>query len=324
MTTKDTNSAVLEKADWALSDITANGGLLSVEQSDAFIRKLVVEPTLLKLMRVFPMTSHTHKLNKIGFGGRILRPAVQSVAVSSGDRVKPTTSQVTLTNKEIIAELHLPYDVVENNIERGMINDSIANGPVGSSPFGGGIKDTIISMIVEQAAPDLEELALLGDTTSGDAYLAQMDGFLKLAVTNVVPVNSGVGNTMFSRGLKAIPVKYLRNLAQMKHFLPTTRVLDYATYLASRETALGDSKIQSLVNIAGMGVPVDMVHQMPVSQGLLTAPRNLIFGIQREIMIEVEKDIRLREYIIVLTTKVGFAIEEEEAIVKYTNITDLA
>lgn len=318
------NNSVLAKADWALADITSNGGLLSVEQSTEFIRKLVIEPTLLKMMRVFPMTSHTHKLNKIGFGGRILRPAVQSVAVSSGDRVKPTTSQVTLTNKEVIAELRLPYDIVEQNIERAAVNESIAPGPVGNSPFGGGIKDTIIDMIVEQAAPDLEELILLGDTTSGDAYLAQFDGVLKLSTTNVVAVGGGVSNSMFSRGLKAIPLKYLRNLPSMKHFLPTTRVLDYSTYLASRETALGDAKIQSLTGINGMGVPVEMVHQLPVAQGLLTAPLNLIFGIGREIQIEVEKDIRLREYVIVLTAKVGFAIEEEEAVVKYTGITDLA
>jgi len=59
---------------------------------------------------------------------------------------------------------------------------------------------------------------------------------------------------------------------------------------------------------------------MPAANGLLTDPKNLIFGIQRQIHIETDKDIRSREYIIVLTARVDFQIEEEEAVVKYTNI----
>ena len=41
---------------------------------------------------------------------------------------------------------------------------------------------------------------------------------------------------------------------------------------------------------------------------------------QRDIRVETDKDIRSREYIIVLTCRVALGIEEETAVVKYTNI----
>jgi hypothetical protein len=66
-------------------------------------------------------------------------------------RVKPTVSGVTLTTKEVIAEVQIPYDVLEDNIERGGW----------TPPFRkalGGLHQTIIDLIAERAALDLEEL----------------------------------------------------------------------------------------------------------------------------------------------------------------------
>ena len=59
---------------------------------------------------------------------------------------------------------------------------------------------------------------------------------------------------------------------------------------------------------------------MPGTTGLLTHPMNFIFGIQRQISIEVAKSITERVFIIVLTARLDFQIEEEEAVVKYSNI----
>jgi hypothetical protein len=59
---------------------------------------------------------------------------------------------------------------------------------------------------------------------------------------------------------------------------------------------------------------------MPASKGLYCNPLNLIFGIQRRITIEYDKDIRARTFIIVLTTRVANQIEETDAVVTYNNI----
>ena len=319
------NKQLIQKADWTVGDLTSEGGLLNPEQTDEFIRKLVnVQPTILRDARVVRMNSPTRKINKIGFNTRILFAAPSSgTALGSADRSRPTTEQVTLTTSEVIAEVRLPYDVIEDNIERGSIDDNVAAGPVGGSGVSrDGIKDTIMTLIAERAAIDLEELALLGDTTSGDAYLALQDGWLKLSgVVNLVDNGfATVSKDLFKAGLKTMPDQYLRNLAALRHYVSMDQVIEYRDTFATRETALGDAQLQGTGPVFGFGVPVNAALQLPNAQGLLTNPLNLIWGIQRRITMEVDKDIRTREFIIVLTARVAVEIEEDEAVVKYINI----
>jgi hypothetical protein len=59
---------------------------------------------------------------------------------------------------------------------------------------------------------------------------------------------------------------------------------------------------------------------MPGDKGIFTNPLNLIFGIQRQITIEYDKDIRSRMFIIVLTARMAMAIEETNAVVAYKNL----
>jgi hypothetical protein len=99
--------------------------------------------------------------------------AHQQPLAAATDRSKPTTSQITLTTSEVMAEVRIPYEVLEDNIERG------------------GMADTVLALIAERAALDLEELLILGDTASGDAYLALMNGILKRVTTNVVDAQNG-------------------------------------------------------------------------------------------------------------------------------------
>ncbi len=319
------NKQIMRKADWSVADITSEGGLLNPEQTDEFIRKLVhVQPTILRDARVVRMNSPTRKINKIGFNTRIMKAAPSSgTALSSGDRSRPTTEQVTLTTSEAMAEVRLPYDVIEDNIERGSIDDNVSAGPVaGSGVSRDGIKDTIMTLIAERAAIDLEELALLGDTGSGDPYLALQDGWLKLSgVVNFVDnAFATVSKDLFKAGLKTMPDQYLRNLAALRHYVSMDQLIEFRDTYATRETALGDNILQGTGPVFGFGVPVAAALQLPNAQGMLTNPLNLIWGIQRRVTMEVDKDIRTREFIIVVTVRVAVEIEEDEAIVKYINV----
>jgi hypothetical protein len=49
-------------------------------------------------------------------------------------------------------------------------------------------------------------------------------------------------------------------------------------------------------------------------------PNNFIWGIQRQVRIERDRDIRARTWIIVLTLRVALEIEEETAVVKLINL----
>lgn len=309
-----TNQEIIKKADIALADLSANGGLLNPEQTNKFIRVLIDSPTLLNAARVVAMRAPQQNINKIGFGERIMRPAVSGVALSSGDRAKPTTSQVQLNTKEVIAEINIPYDVLEDNIEGGNIGTALQTGA-------GGLHGTIVQLIAERAALDLEELCLLGDTASGDPYLALLDGYLKLATAHVVNAGGAtINKNILKAGVKAMPDKYLRNRAALGHWLSVDNETEYRDTYASRQTALGDNQLQGTSPLFAYGSGVGAVPLMPSSQGLFTDPLNLLFGIQRKINIEFDKDIRARSYIIVLTARIDAQIEETDAVVTYQNI----
>jgi hypothetical protein len=307
------NEELIKKADMALSDL-ATAGRLNPQQTNRFVRVLIDQPTLLNQVRTVAMGTPQMKINKIGFGSRILRPAVSSVALLDSQRVKPDLGMVPLSTQEVIAEVHLPYDVIEDNIEGGNVNVPLQTGA-------GGLHQTIVDLIAERAALDLEELALGGDTDSTDPYLALTNGFMKLATANVVNVGGPFDKAAAKQALKTMPVRYLRNRASLQHFVSTDNETEIRDQYGSRQTALGDQQVQGVLPVYVYGSRVTPVALMNGQQGLFTDPMNMIFGIQRNIMIEYDKDIRARNFIIVLTTRVGFAVEEPNAVTKYTGIT---
>ncbi|MCO5157868.1 MAG: phage major capsid protein [Aquamicrobium sp.] len=321
------NSSLLRKADLAIADLQANGGELLPEQGASFIRKLIKQPTLIRLCRVVEMLSPKRKINKIGFGKRILRKATSGVALTLAQRSKPTTEQIELDTKEQIAEVRLPYDVLEDNIER-----AVSANNEGSNTGPGGLRQTIIDLIAERAALDLEELALLADTAyvnatdpDDQAYLSQLDGWLKRARTDGHAVDAGnvtIEKSVFKKGLKALPSQYQRNKAALTHFISVNNATEYRDTLADRGTGLGDNMVQGNSPLYAYGSGVTDVAMMPEEDGIYTDPLNLIFGVQRQVSMEFDKDITARVYIIVLTCRVDFQIEEADAIVAYENIAE--
>ena len=326
------SKTLLKKADMAVADLTANGGVLLPEQSNRFLRKLVDTPTLLRQARVIAMSAPQRRINKIGFGSRIMRAANQGTyvggvaqddrALAAADRSAPVTEQIQLVTKEIMAEIRLPYEVLEDNIEKGNINFGGATQVSGGAP-NGGLVNTVLDLIAERAAIDLEELALLGDTGSGDAYLALVDGWLQRSESghNVNFGNASITRNLFKLGMQALPSKYQRQLGSLRHFVSHNQNIEYGDTLAGRETALGDAKHQAGAQPNyGAGVRVEAAALMPETDGLLCDPKNLLFGIQRNLSLEIDKDIRAREFVVVLTARVDAQIEEVDAVVRYEGI----
>jgi hypothetical protein len=321
-----TNEQLIQKADIAVSDLSS-GGLLNPEQANTFIRKLLQQPTMLRQARSVVMNAPTRKINKIQFATRIMKyadgpagggDAPSGTALASGDRSKPTTDQISLTTKEYIAEVHIPYDVIEDNIERG--NIGLAT-DTGGTPTSGGIASTIMTLMAERAALDLEELAIKGDTSATvDTYLDSADGWLSRFTSNVVDgLGAPISRSLLTDGMKALPSQYRRNRAALRHFVSHEKEIDYRETIAQRETAAGDSQTTSTAPVFAAAAPVEGAALMPDTKGILTNPMNLIWGIQRQVHVETDKDIRARKYIIVLTLRTDFQVEEEEAGVKYTN-----
>lgn len=293
---------VVEKTDIAVANLVASGGYLNPIQSDTFIRMIQEQPTIIHAVRTVPMNSPTMDIDKIGFASRILHKApAAGTALAPANRSAPTTDKVSLATKEIIAEIHLPYDVLEDNIERGSL------------------ESTIMTMISERASLDLEELIITGDKLSADEYLAMYDGILVQATSHVVDYSAtrpNITRGVFKEGMKAMPNKYLRNRSSLRFYVSPHAEVEWVDSLANRLTALGDSKIGSFSAQPAYGIPVEAAALMPNYNYILTFPKNIIFGVQRQIMIETDRDIRARVLVVVMTLRVDIKYEEEDAVVK--------
>ena len=284
-----------------------SGGILTPEQSDRFIQVLVDEPTILNVARTVTMDRPSMELNKIGFGSRIMRAAVENTRLAPADRVKPTTSKVTLNTKEVIAEILLPYAVLEDNIEKG------------------NLENTILTLIAKRAATDFEELVILGDQSLAgtDPYLGLLDGVIKrINAHEVDAALTGISANTFNNALKAMPKKYRRNKNLLKFVLPSDAEQDWRNKIAARQTILGDSTLVGSAPSTVHGVGILPAALMPDGTAILTNPQNIIIGIQRNFRLESFRMIGERQYQIVLTARVDVQIEETDAAVKIVNLAD--
>lgn len=308
------NTAIIERADMALSDLSSSG-LLSVEQANAFIDEIQLQPTILKQSRVIRMNAPQMKVNRLGFGSRILQAAPQGTSPFAADdgtndrhlaaakRSKPSTAAINLVTKELMAEVHLPYELFEDNIE------------------GQSLESHIMRLIAAKTSEDLEDWALMGDTASVDDFYALNDGLLKTATSHVVNnAAAGISPDMFEDGLLALPKKYHRNLSNLVNYIPVFDNVRYRANVAKRTTGYGDSALTESGQLVAFGVPVEPAPLMPDNKGLLTFPQNIIFGIQRQITIEFDRDIRGRLFIVVVTIRCDVKWDLEDAVVKFINI----
>lgn len=302
---------LIRKADLAVADLNANGGLLTVAQAQKFIRKMIDEAVLLKMATVVPMRSYEQNIDKAQFGSRILRAAAEAQALGAADRAKPDLEQVVLTSKLFKAEVRLSTEVLEDNIERQSL------------------RNTILSMMGERISLDIDELIALGDTVSADPFLAKMDGLIKLAAANTVSGNSNpISKYLFRDMLKTLPKQYLRNKSKMRFLTSVDTEIDYRDSLSDRETGRGDVYLERDVPVAYSGVPIVDVPVFPENLGvgtdetvaLLMDPKNMQVGFWRKITMESDKDITSGVLILVASLRIAFTLAEDDAVVKATEI----
>jgi hypothetical protein len=296
------------------------GGLLNREQADRFIRMIVDQPTLINEIRTETMAGPQKRINKIVMSDTLLhKPTGSITALASTDYAAPDTSYVDLNTQELVAEVRLPYDVLEDNIE------------------GGHFEQTVMDLVTEKVSLELEQLLLEGDTahatanppsppttwSATDMRLAQ-DGVLKLADSYSIDFASPptVDENVFAVSIETLPAKYRRNQNALRLYCSHQLEFDYAKYLGQRLTGLGDIRLTATYNdmLKVFGTTIRPVALMPAGTTILCDPKNLIMGIQRKIMVETDKDISARVFIIVLTMRIALAIEDKLGVVQCNGI----
>lgn len=305
------NRTILEKADLALADLTAGGGILKPAQAQKFMRLLIKDSVLMKLATVVPMASPKQQISKIKFGSRILRPGQEATALVAADRAKPDLTSVELDAKLFKAEVRLSDETLEDSIERGEL------------------RQTIMEMIAEAISRDMEEVVIKGDTASVDPFLAVMDGVIKQATSHVVDAAGGpISKDLLSDMLKTLPSEHLRDKKSMAFLTSVDADLNYRNTLAERATAVGDKFLEGDTPVLYSGVPVQAVPLFPEDLGVsndqtvivLANPKNIQIGIWRQIRIESQREISEGTLKIVATLRFDVKFAEEPGVAKAINV----
>lgn len=305
------NRTLLEKADLAIADLTAGGGILLPAQSQKFMRLLIKQSVLMQMATVVPMPAPKYQVSKIKFGSRILRPGKEGVALALNERARPDVSFLELDAQLFKAEVHLSDEVLEDNIERGEL------------------RQTILEMIAEAAGRDMEEIVINGDKTSADPFLAVLDGVVKQSTSHVVDAAGGPLTKNILRDLlKSLPNEYLRDKKAMSYLTSVDADLEYRNGLAERATVGGDKFLEDDTPVLYSGVPVVPVPLFPDNLGagnsqtvaLLCNPKNVHVGIWRQIRLETFRDVSAGVLRIVATLRFDVKYADENGTAKAVNI----
>lgn len=304
------NMSLLQKADLALADLSS-GGKLQPETAQQFMRILIDESKLLKMAYFHAMKSDKTEIPKIRMANRILRAGQEATALSVADRSKPSLSNVELDAKLFKAEVRIPDEVLEDNIEKDQL------------------KGTIMQLMGEAISRDMDEIAVQGDTTSADVFLAQFNGILKAATSNVVDAATVSLNKSILRDLlKTMPKPFIRNKDLLRFLTSIDAKIDLTDNLGNRQTAAGDSLTFDGGQCKYQGVPVEDVPLFPENLGvgtnctnvILTDPKNVVVGMRRDIKMATDMDISAGVVVIVATLRFDVKYAEETAVVKGINV----
>jgi HK97 family phage major capsid protein len=308
---KMNNRTILQKADLALADLVTGGGVLKPVAAKKFIRLLIKQSELLKMVTAVPMAAPQQSFPKIKFSSRVLQPEPASGPLTPAQRVKPDIDSVELSAKAFKAEVRLPDQVLEDNVEEGQL------------------RQTIMELLADAVSRDMEDVCINGDTTSVDPVLAQLDGALKQAVSHVVDAGGTPLSKEFLTDLmKSLPSEYAKLRKEMRYFTSVDAELDYRKTLADRETGAGDKYLETDAPIVVSGVPLMPIALFPETLGatgdqtvtLLTHPKNVYVGIWREIKIETARDISEGATIIVARLRFDVKFADELGVAKGINV----
>lgn len=302
---------VLDKA-FDSSDLV-NGGLLNPEQAAKFVSGVIDKAVIVNECRRVPMKANKRQIDKITYSGRVLqKPVAQGTEHTV--TTQPATSKVTLSAEEVIVALDVGYDALEDSIE------------------GEGIMNTIMDLTAKQAAFDLDWLCLYGDSsgTTG-TVLDVLDGVFVQATSNVADINEAtLSPDTMKIAYQTMPGKYIDTESAFRFYVSHLARLDYISELA--DAGVNEAFVRYLIEAkepAYQGITVRKIPAITTddigagvegSKGLLINPKNIVFGVHRDIMSEIERKPRKRIIEVTMTMKIDFKLEMEDAVVKMIDI----
>lgn len=244
----------------------AAGGMLSPEQSQAFVRTIKDKAVLSSRMRLVRRRAASGEINKLTSGSRLIREATENA--DDGYRAEAQFPTVPYATKK----LRLPWEVTEDVFHENIEEEAL--------------EAEIVDEMTQQFALDWEDLDVNGDETSADPFIGINDGLLQIledglaASHRIDAAAAGWGGTTirkeaFFGALKAMPNKYI-NQGRLAFLTSPVQTISWVEYLTDRNTAAGDAALfgggqaNRPLNIELIGVP-----SFPDDRLVITPPENI-------------------------------------------------
>lgn len=304
------NRELIQKADMLMGDLTDTGALVPA-QAKKFIQIALRENVLSSQVRGVIMSTEIEYHPKMSWTGRVMHAATPGVALPFAQRSKPGFDRMVLTSKLGKAEVHMPREFLEDQIERGTF------------------KNTLVGYMGEKVAEDVEDLLINGNTGSADDWLATQNGLLVLATSNTVP--AGVVTltaTHLEDAITTMPDTFMKQKG-LAFFTNRKAVSDYRATLRTRATPIGDGIYTGQDKTLGYdGFALNVVPHFPNNLGALTnqtsvlffAPKNAVIGFHRKITVDTEFRISEQIWAIVMTMRIAINYEHEPAVTEVTQV----
>jgi HK97 family phage major capsid protein len=329
MSTTEQERELLAKADLTIQNLLDDGGALPPEMALTFYRKIMEQVTIFNSVRQIQMSRNEMRIPTIASAGRMLRVARNMYSSSDGsvgydygfgapnrgfskaERAKVQTGIIDLKTNELIAVMYLTYELLEDVIEGGAIDNAA-------------FQTLVLDIMAQQIALDLEEKLTLGDTSSSDDFLALQNGIVKFAQSNIVnQQNAPINHLLFAQMIKSLPQRFRNQLPTYAFYVNANVEIDYRAQMAQRQTTMGDQMLSGTTPVNILGVPMVRATFMPSNTIVLTDPRNILFGVQRKFRLATQRDEENRLIKLIVTMRVGQQVEQEEMMVKAINVGTL-
>lgn len=319
-----TTAEYLQKADQVSADLLA-GGQMQPEQMRTFYEVAILQSKLIQQVKKVEMGAPEWEVDKSIAPGTVLQPGTEGVVLPDAARSKLGLDKVTMLSRELVGEFQWTYNVLEDNIEKGRFKDMLVRrmGEVAGNDW----EDLLVNGDTSIVVPALDE----NDVNSVAAWkrarlLKVQDGLLVKMTSHVVDAG---GQRLHAGLLKSarqtMPIPFRKNL---RYYTSDNAVADYWESIAARQTALGDQAFQSTGEAPYQGLKVTPLDIWPTTLGVdadktvavLLDPKNVVWGVQRDMTIRTFEDFRRRCYVTVFSCRVAMQIQHEPATVKIENI----
>lgn len=326
-------TTLLEKVVTSSGLGATSDGFLTKDQADTFIDFAWDATVLAKESDRRVMNAPEQTWNTVAVGARIVRGAVE--AVDTGQNAAPSFTRLTLRTHKLRLDWEVSSESLEDNIEGKDLDTHLAR------------------LFAGQFGQDLEDLAINGDTDSADPLLKVADGWHKQALDGRVVDGTSLGPNLnrahFNAAFKALPRKFQARKGDLRFYASPQLANDYLYSLSEMTANPADLVMSALrtsstvegeaggavaapfgtplmevpmfdtgFNTANAGTDVSPLENTSYIE--LTAPKNRVWGIQRDIQLFREFQVKKDTIEYTMFVRAAWAWQNLDAVVTVDNI----